>query len=39
MDGLDHKIIDKNIGDVVRNIPKEHYTNIIKGAYERNTED
>ena len=28
-------IIKQNISNIVRNIPKEKYENIFKGAYER----
>ncbi len=31
-----HSEIKQNISNVVRNIPKEKYENIFKGAYNRN---
>jgi transposase len=34
-DGLTHAELKENITKTIRNIPKEKYRNIIKGAYER----
>jgi CRISPR/Cas system-associated protein Cas5 (RAMP superfamily) len=36
IEGLTHNEIKQNISNVVRNIPKEKYKNIFKGAYNRN---
>ena len=36
IEGLTHSEIKQNISNVVRNIPKEKYENIFKGAYNRN---
>jgi hypothetical protein len=33
--GLTHAELKENITKTIRNIPKEKYRNIIKGAYER----
>ena len=35
LDGLTHAELKQNITNTIRNIPKEKYRNIIKGAYER----
>ena len=35
MEGLKYEEIRENVRKVLRSIPKEHYRNIIKGAYER----
>jgi enoyl-[acyl-carrier-protein] reductase (NADH) len=35
LDGLTHAELKENITKTIRNIPKEKYKNIIKGAYER----
>ena len=35
LDGLTHAELKENITNTIRNIPKEKYRNIIKGAYER----
>jgi len=35
LDGLTHSALKENITKVIREIPKEKYRNIIKGAYER----
>ena len=35
LDGLTHAELKENITETIRNIPKEKYRNIIKGAYER----
>lgn len=35
MEGLTYNEIRENVRKVLRSIPKEHYRNIIKGAYER----
>jgi len=35
LDGLTHAELKENITKTIRNIPKEKYRNIIKGAYER----
>jgi hypothetical protein len=35
LDGLAHSELKENITKTIRNIPKEKYRNIIKGAYER----
>ena len=35
LDGLTHKELKENITKTIRNIPKDKYRNIIKGAYER----
>ena len=35
LDGLTHAELKENIIKTIRNIPKEKYRNIIKGAYER----
>ena len=35
LDGLTHAELKKNITKTIKNIPKEKYRNIIKGAYER----
>ena len=34
-DGLTHSELKENISKTIRNIPKEKYRKIIKGAYER----
>jgi hypothetical protein len=34
-DGLTDSELKENITKTIRNIPKEKYRNIIKGAYER----
>jgi hypothetical protein len=34
-EGLKYTDLKKNIGNVLRNIPKQNYENIFKGAYER----
>jgi hypothetical protein len=34
-DGLTDAELKENITKTIRNIPKEKYKNIIKGAYER----
>ena len=36
-DGLTHTKLKENISKVLREIPKEKYTNIFKGAYKRDT--
>jgi hypothetical protein len=36
-DGLTHIKLKENISKVLREIPKEKYTNIFKGAYNRDT--
>ena len=36
IEGLTHSEIKQNILNVIRNIPKEKYENIFKGAYNRN---
>jgi transposase len=36
VEGLTHSEIKQNISNVIRNIPKEKYENIFKGAYNRN---
>jgi transposase len=36
IEGLTHSEIKQNISNVIRNIPKEKYENIFKGAYNRN---
>ena len=35
LDGLTHTELKENITKTIKNIPKEKYKNIIKGAYER----
>jgi hypothetical protein len=35
LDGLTHAELKENITKTMRNISKEKYRNIIKGAYER----
>ena len=35
LDGLTHKELKTNIEKVIKDIPKEKYENIFKGAYER----
>ena len=35
LDRLTHTELKENITKTIRNIPKEKYRNIIKGAYER----
>ena len=35
LDGLTHSALKENITKMIREIPKEKYRNIIKGAYER----
>ena len=35
LDGLTHAELKENITRTIKNIPKEKYKNIIKGAYER----
>ena len=35
LDGLTHDELKENITKIIKNIPKEKYRNIIKGAYER----
>jgi len=35
LDGLTYAELKENITKTIRNIPKEKYMNIIKGAYER----
>ena len=35
LDGLTHAELKRNITKTIKNIPKEKYKNIIKGAYER----
>ena len=35
LDGLTHAELKENITKTIKNIPKEKYKNIIKGAYER----
>jgi transposase len=35
LDGLTHTELKENITKTIRNIPKDKYRNIIKGAYER----
>ena len=35
LDGLKYEILKENINKVIREIPKEKYENIFKGAYER----
>ena len=37
IDGLTHRKLKENISKVLREIPKEKYTNIFKGAYKRYT--
>ena len=37
IDGLPHTNLKENISKVLREIPKEKYTNIFKGAYNRDT--
>ena len=37
VEDLTHSKIKQNISNVIRNIPKEKYENIFKGAYNRNT--
>ena len=37
IDGLTHTKLKENISKVLREIPKEKYTNICKGAYNRDT--
>jgi transposase len=37
IDGLTHTKLKENISKVLREIPKEKYTNIFKGAYNRDT--
>jgi len=36
IEGLTHSEIKQNISNVIRNIPKDIYENIFKGAYNRN---
>ena len=36
IESLTHNEIKQNISNVIRNIPKEKYENIFKGAYNRN---
>jgi transposase len=36
-EGLKYTDLKANIASVLRNIPKQNYENIFKGAYERNT--
>jgi hypothetical protein len=36
VEGLTHSKIKQNISNVIKNIPKEKYENIFKGAYNRN---
>jgi len=35
LEGLKYSEIKKNIGKVIKNIPKETFGNIFKGSYER----
>ena len=35
LDGLTHKELKTNINNVIKDIPKEKYDNIIKGTYNR----
>jgi hypothetical protein len=35
LDGLTHSELKRNITNTIKQIPKEKYRNIIKGAYER----
>jgi len=35
LDGLTHEKLKENIEKVIRDIPKEKYENIFKGAYNR----
>ena len=35
LDGLTHSKLKQNITNTIKQIPKEKYRNIIKGAYER----
>ena len=35
LDGLTHKELKTNIDNVIKDIPKEKYENIIKGTYNR----
>jgi len=35
LDGLTHQELKENITKTIRNIPKDKYRNIIKGAYKR----
>jgi hypothetical protein len=35
LDGLSYEKLKENIEKVIKDIPKEKYRNIIKGAYER----
>ena len=37
IDGLTHTKLKENISKVLHEIPKEKYTNIFKGAYNRDT--
>jgi predicted nucleic acid-binding protein len=37
VEDLTRSKIKQNISNVIRNIPKEKYENIFKGAYNRNT--
>jgi hypothetical protein len=37
IEGLTHSEIKQHISNVIRNIPKEKYENIFKGAYNRNS--
>ena len=34
-EGLKYTVLKVNIASVLRNIPKQNYENIFKGAYER----
>ena len=34
LDGLTHSELNRNITNTIKQIPKEKYRNIIKGAYE-----
>ena len=35
LNGLTHEKLKENIKKVIKDIPKEKYENIFKGAYER----
>ena len=35
LNGLTHEKLKENIKKVIKDIPKENYENIFKGAYER----
>jgi len=35
IDGLTHTKLKENISNILKDIPKEKYTNIFKGAYKR----